>query len=595
LTGDAWLTLAVVLGTVVTLALDRASPPVAVMAAVTVLLVAGVIDDGQAFSGFSNSAPITVAALYVLSAAAQTTGIVESLTARILGPGTSQQMGDRNILARLLVPTIAASALLNNTPIVAMVAPGVVSWARRTGRSVSRYLMPISFASILGGLLTAIGTSTNLVVSGLMSASGQEPLGLFEIGRVGLPLAIGGFFVMVLIAPRVLAPRRSPTEGITEDAREFTVEMTVGNASPMAGQTVAEAGLRNLEGVFLVEIERARHRIAPVSPDEVLAGGDRLTFAGNVGRVLDLQRLPGLSSAEEPHFSFAGLSMRRRMFEVVVGEASPLAGSSLKDTGFRSRYGGAVLAIHRAGERIQAKLGEVRLRPGDVLLVLADTDFRKRWSDRLDFLVVASLDGDTPPRRDKAMIVGVVIVALLGVVGTGLMDILEASLIAAFLLVALRVLSPSEARNSVDLNVIVVIAGSFGLGAAVETSGLAQEVANNIIEPMGTFGDVGLLLGVLIATVMLTELITNNAAAVLVFPIAMAVASQAGLDTRPFAMAIALGASASFLTPIGYQTNTMIYGMGGYHFGDFARLGVPLTVLVFVVGFLVIPIFWPLR
>jgi di/tricarboxylate transporter len=595
LTADAWLTLVVVGATVAALALDRASPPAAIMGAVTVLLLAGVIDETQAFSGFSNPAPITVAALYVLSAGAQATGIIELLTGRILGPAASSNLSDRWILARILFPTTVASAFLNNTPIVAMVAPGVIAWARRAGRSVSRYLMPVSFASILGGVITAIGTSTNLVVSGLLIASDQRPLGLFEIGKVGLPVAVAGFIVMVLLAPRVLAPRRAPGEGIGDDAREFTVEMTLSNSSPLAGQTVAAAGLRNLEGVFLVEVERAGYRIAPVSPDEVLVAGDRLTFAGNVNRVLDLQRLPGLTSAEEPHFSFAGSSMRRRMFEAVVGQTSPLAGSSLKDVGFRSRYGGAVLAVHRAGERIEAKLGEVRLHPGDVLLVLSDGDFRRRWSDGRDFLVIAPLEGETPPRREKAVIVGVVVLALLAVVGTGLLDILQAALVAAFALVAFRVLSPSEARNAVDLNVIIVIAGSFGLGQAVARSGLAEELANTIIKPLGSLGDVGLLIGVLFATVLLTELITNNAAAVLVFPIAMAVASQAGLDPRPFAMAIALAASASFLTPIGYQTNTMVYGMGGYRFGDFARLGLPLTLIVLALGILVIPIFWPLR
>lgn len=592
--GDAWLTLAVVAATVVVLALDRASPPAAVMGAVTLLLLAGVIDEGQAFSGFSNPAPITVAALYVLSAAAQATGIVELLTARILGPAASSNLTDRQVLSRILIPTTMASAFLNNTPIVAMVAPGVISWARRAGRSVSQFLMPVSFASILGGVITAIGTSTNLVVSGLLVASDQEPLGLFEIGQVGLPAAIAGLVVVILLAPRALAPRRAPGERMGDDAREFTVEMTLSNGSPLAGKTVAAAGLRNLEGVFLVEVERSGYRIAPVSPDEVLVTGDRLTFAGNVSRVLDLQRLPGLTSAEQPHFSFAGSAMRRRMFEAVVGEDSALAGSSLKEVGFRSRYGGAVLAIHRAGERIDAKLGEVRLHPGDVLLVLSDADFRRRWNDGRDFLVIAPLDGETPPRRDKAVVVGVVVVALLALVGTGVLDILQAALVAAFSLVVFRVLSPAEARNAVDLNVIVVIAGSFGLGEAVSGSGLAQELADTIIEPLGSLGDVGLLIGVLLATVLLTELITNNAAAVLVFPIAMAVASQSGLDPRPFAMAIALAASASFLTPIGYQTNTMVYGMGGYRFGDFARLGLPLTLIVLAIGTFVIPVFWPL-
>jgi di/tricarboxylate transporter len=230
-----------------------------------------------------------------------------------------------------------------------------------------------------------------------------------------------------------------------------------------------------------------------------------------------------------------------------------------------------------------------------VLIVLADDGFRTRWKEERDFLVVAPLDGEPPPRREKSPIVGVVTVLLFATVGFGLIDILEASLLAAIVLVGLRVLTPFEARQSIDLNVIVVIAGSFGIGAAMSASGLATEIADVLIAAFGSFGDLGLIVGILIATVILTELITNNAAAVLMFPIALAAAEQAGIDTHAVAVAVAIGASSSFLSPIGYQTNTMVYGMGGYRFGDFARVGAPLTVLMIVVAVIFIPLSWPLR
>jgi di/tricarboxylate transporter len=357
---------------------------------------------------------------------------------------------------------------------------------------------------------------------------------------------------------------------------------------------VAEAGLRNLQGVYLVEIEREGRRIAPVAPDEVLRPGDRLTFAGNVTRVLDLQGRPGLVSAEEPHFSVAGSALRRRLFEAVVASAGVLDGATLKEVGFRGRFGAAVLAVHRAGVRVPGKLGDVRLHPGDVLLLLADHDARRRLLADPSFLVVAPLGTETPPRREKAPLVVLVVVAMLVLAATGALDILVAALVAAFALVGLRVLSPSEARAAVNLNIIVLIAASFGLGNAIETSGLAQAVADLVVGPLGELGDVGLLLGVLVATTLLTELITNNAAAVLMFPIALATAHEAGLDPRGFAIAIAIAASASFLTPIGYQTNTIVYGMGGYRFADFARVGAPLTVLMLALAAIVIPIFWPL-
>ncbi len=597
MSADAVLTLVVIIAVVAALVTERVSPALTILAGVIVLLLLGVIDTSQAFAGFSNPAPLTVAALYVVAAAAARTRVLEALVARVT-PATGprrREHGERGTLARLLVPTATASAFLNNTPIVAMVIPGVLSWARRTGRSPSRYLMPVSFAAIVGGTVTLIGTSTNLVVSGLLKDAGYPSLGLWEIGKVGLPFAIAGLVTMILLTPRLLPERRAPSETADADAREFTLEMIVTEEPGIAGHTVAEGGLRNLEGVFLVEVERDGHRISSVRPDEILAVGDRLTFAGNVTRVLDLQEMRGLASAEERHFSAAGSTIDRRLYEAVVAPASGLVGQTLKQAGFRGRYGGAVIAIHRAGGHLPGKLGEVPLHAGDVLLVLSGPAFRPRALDRRDFLVVAPLSGDGPPREEKAPLVGVIILGLLVLAGTGLVNILLAAFLAAFAVVALRILSPTEARDAVDIDVIVVIAASFGLGAAIESSGLAGNLANVLVEPFGTFGDLGLLFGVLLATIVLTELITNNAAAVLLFPVALNTALAADLNPRPFAIAIAIGASSSFLTPIGYQTNTMVYGIGGYRFGDYARLGLPLSIVMVIVAMLVIPIAWPLR
>ena len=588
---DAWLTLGVVVTAVAVMATDRAPASYVVMAATTVLLVAGVIDTGQAFQGFSNPAPIAVAALYVVAAGAAKTGLVDRLPA-LLGSGAS---GARVQMARLLVPTATASAFLNNTPIVAMVAPSVLSWAQRTRRSPSKFLMPVSFASILGGLLTLIGTSTNLVVSGLLEAAGAAPLGLFEIGLVGLPVAGAGLAFLVLAGPALLPDRRSAGQDVDEDGRKFTVEMLVSAESPLVGQTIDEGGLRHLDGVFLVELERCGRRLTPVTPSELLEAGDRLTFAGNISRVLDLQRIPGLVSAEERHFPDGGDRVQRRFFEAVIAEGSSLAGSTLKDVGFRARYGAAVVAIRRAGARIALKLGDITLRPGDLLVVLAHEDFQRLARRPRDFIVVAPLGEEPPPRREKQGAVALVMAGLMVALGTQVLDVVQAALLAAVALVALRVLTPSEARFAVDLNVVVVIGASFGLGAAIAQSGLADQIALVFIRPLALLGDTTLLLGILIGTMCLTELITNNAAAVLMFPIATAAAAQAGLDPRGFAIAVALGASASFLSPIGYQTNTMVYAMGGYRFTDFTRLGLPLTVLVVVVAALVLPVAWPLR
>jgi di/tricarboxylate transporter len=594
---DAALTLAVILAVLALLVADRVSPALAVLGGTVFLLVAGVISADDAFAGFSNSAPLTVAALYVVAAAAARTRVVETLASRVAfaaGPGSSEP-GERAALARIVLPTASASAFLNNTPIVAMGIPPILSWARRTGRSPSRYLMPLSFAAVLGGTVTLIGTSTNLVVSGLMEDAGLGSMGFFEIGAVGLPFALVSIVVMLIVTPRLLPERRAPSEDAAADAREFTLEMIVEDGAAIAGRSIADAGLRSLQGVYLVEIERDGHRISSVRPDELLAEGDRLTFAGAVDRIVDLQAVRGLRSAEERHFGRVGTAQERRLYEAVVAPSSSLVGSTLKEAGFRGRYGGAVIAVHRADERVPGKLGEVRLRGGDVLLVLAGPVFRPRALDERDFSVVAALDGEPPPLSGKAPLVGLVIGGLIIAASTGLMDILPAAFLAAFAVVALGVLTPTEARDSIDLDVIVVIAASFGLGRAIEQSGLAQDIVDAVIEPLGAFGDLGLLFGVLIATILVTEMISNNAAAVLLFPIAIATAASAGMDPRPFAIAVALAASSSFLTPIGYQTNTMVYGIGGYRFGDFARLGFPLAIVMVVVAMIVIPLAWPLR
>jgi di/tricarboxylate transporter len=588
MTWEAWFTLAVVAITVAALVRDRVTPMIAILGADTVLLLAGIISTEQAFAGFSNPAPITVAALFVVAAAVERTGALQPLIAATLGNGD----GGRLRLLRLLAPTAAASAFLNNTPIVAMLTPQVADWATKRGLSASRYLMPISFATILGGVVTLIGTSTNLVVSGLMQQHGLEPLGMFELTRVGLPVAVAGVTLLILLAPRLLPERRPARRQFEEESREYVVHQIVTPGGPMDGETVESAGLRHLQGVFLVEVEREGERIAPPSPTTTLRGGDRLTFAGRVDMIRDLQMMRGLTAAEQHHAAWLEGS-EHTFFEVVVSGTSPLVGSTLKESNFRSRYQAAVLAMHRAGERVQAKLGDVRVRPGDTLLLLADAEFDQRWGDRGDFLLVAHLGGSPPPSTRQAWFVGIVTLGIVVAAGMGWLPILQAAIIGAVALVLGRALTPTEARRAVEMDTLIVIAASFGIGSAMENSGLAGTIGMAIVDGFRGSGPLVVMMAVTLATVTLTELITNNAAAVLMFPVAMASAAEVGADPRAFAVAIAIGASASFLTPIGYQTNTMVYGPGGYRFTDYFRLGFPLTVVVMIIIAVFVPLFWP--
>jgi len=580
MSGDAWLTLAVVAGAVVVLARDWISPAVAFTGAVVALLVAGVVTPDQAFQGFSNPAPITVAALYVLARAVEQSGALQPLVYATLGGGSHV----RRSLARLTAPVAAASAFLNNTPIVAMLSPQVGEWADKRGHSPSRYLMPLSFAAILGGMTTLIGTSTNLVVSGLLQEEGYEPFAMFELTRIALPVAVIGLGLTILLAPKLLPDRRSPRQDAGQGERGFSVRMRVEAGGPLDGATVGDADLGFLKGLVLVARERGGETVEHVSPATTLKGDDHLTFVVGADKVIELHDLPGLASAQEPHLP-AELGGPQHRFEAVVAPESPLVGRSLVTSKFLRRYQAAVVAIHRAGEPIRGRLARVPLKPGDTLLLVSDEDFGRRWRDRNDFLVVPRLGEASPSPRftPKATTVLALAAAIVLGAGFGVLPILHLSLIGALAIIGLGILSPGEARDSIDFDVIVVIGAAFGLAAAVETSGLGHAAAELLAVGFGRFGAAGTLAGIVLATVGLSSIITNNAAAALVLPIALSTAADFGIDARSAAVAVALSASASFMTPVSYQTNLMVYGPGGYKFSDYLRLGAPLTVVVLAV------------
>jgi di/tricarboxylate transporter len=590
---QAWVTLMVIVGVLALLVRGRTSPAFAVFGGTIALLATGVITVEQALSGFSNPAPITVAALYVVAAAVQRSGALTPLLSRTLG---RQATGTRTPLTRLTVPAAAASGFLNNTPIVAMLIPEVQNWSARVRQSASKFLMPLSFAVVLGGLLTLIGTSTNLVVNGLMINAGMGGMGFFEIGKLGLPIAFAGLILMIGLAPVLLPARLSVQEELATATRRYLMEMRVEPGGPVDGLSVESAGLRHLQGVFLTSVDRGDTVIAPVRPDTVLRGGNVLRFAGDANSVRDLQTIPGLKSEEIEHLQALD-DPAVRYYEAVIGSRSPLVGNNLKTAGFRGTYQAAVIAIHRDGELLSGKLGEVDLRMGDTLILVSDPGFRERWGDRDDFLLIAGMDGDPTRALPKATSRSFLAIAILATVvvlaATDLVPIVVGALVAAGAVVFLGLLTPAQARRSVDIEVIVVIAAAFGLAAAMESSGLAADIANGVTGAFGTWGDRGVLLGLVLATMVLTEMVTNNAAALLMFPIAIAVAAQTALNPFGVALAIAVAASASFLTPIGYQTNTMVYGPGGYRFTDYWRLGLPLTLLVAAMVVWLTPIIWP--
>lgn len=585
---QAWLTLAVLAAVLVALARELASPDLVMLAGLFTLAAVGVLTPAETFQGFANEGLATVAALFVLAVALGDTGALEVAVSRVLRPAGGEKTG----LARMLLPVAGFSAFLNNTPIVAMMTPVVIDWARRTRRSPSRYLIPIDYAAILGGILTVIGTSTNLVVVGLMQQAGMRPLGLFEITWVGAPVCAVGLLYLLFVGPRLLPDRKEPVEQIGERRREYTTAMRVDPGGLLPGQTVEQAGLRQLPGLYLIEIDRNGQLLTPVGPDETLLPGDVLVFAGIVASIVDLQRIRGLSAAEgleEDPVANRG----RRLHEAVVSQSSPLVGSSIRDANFRTVYDAAVVAVHRNGSTVGGKLGEVVLEPGDTLLLQTAPGFLRAHRNSPDFYLVSEVPGSEPPRYDRARVAGLVLAAMLALVGLEILPISIAAFLAAGALVVLRCTSLARARQGIDWTVLLVIAAGLGLAAAMDKTGAARSVADLLMRLAPGDSPLVALGMIYFVTVLLTETLTNNAAAALMFPIAVATAEQIGVDPRGFALAVTVAASCGFASPLGYQTHLIVYGPGGYRFGDFVRIGLPLDILCGIVALLVIPRVWP--
>lgn len=583
MTLDSILALAVLLITGVVLVVDRFRPVIVLGGAVLALMFAGVIDADIALSGLSSTAPATIAALYVVAAAATATGAVAALVDRLLG--------ERGSVWKLAGVTAACSSVMPNTPLVAVVGPRIVRWSQERDTAASKLLMPLSFASILGGVVTLMGTSTNLVVSELLEQSGADGLGVFDITAVGLPVAVVGVIVLSTIGVRLLPTRSASTANASE--RAFEMAVRVDADGPLVGSTIAESGLRSLEGAFLATVERVDRtgelQAFTATPRTVLAADDICCFVGDAQRMLDLHDTDGMSSVDGHHPSSTAVG-GRSVFEAVVAPGSTLVGSSLRSADFRSRFGGAVMAIHRSDAALSGQLGRISLRGGDVLLIVADDAFAGRWRSDSDFSLVAQLDGTGVPQRKRAPLVLVAVLLMIAAAGSGVLPLFEAAVAAALLVIVGGVITMRDAWRGVNLDVVMTMAVAISLGAAVAESGLAGDVAKLVerVESVGV-GATGMIVAIMVVTILLTELLTNTAAAALMVPVALSIAADVGFEPRAAAVAVLIGASCSFLSPVGYQTNLMVFGLGGYRFSDFTRVGAPLTLSTIVVAGLLIP------
>ncbi len=612
---DAHFTLAV-LGLVFGLLIwSRIAPDIVLVAGVALLVLKGVLEPREALSGMANEAMITVGILYIVGAGVRQTGGVAWIAQRLFGrPKTAI-----SAIARLMFPTAGLSAFMNNTPLVAMLIPAVNDWAKQHRIAPSKLMIPLSYAAILGGTCTLIGTSTNLVVDGQvkqevsrrLAAAKSEGLGdaqaaerfrqetglpitglsMFDVTWVGLPSALIGC-AFVVLSSRWLLPDRKPAISNLDDPRSYTIEMLVEPDSPLVGKTIEDAGLRHLPGVFLAEVDRDGFVLPAVAPEERLRGNDRLVFVGVVESVVDLQKIRGLVPATDQVFKLTEPRSTRCLVEAVVSNSCPLVGRTVRAGRFRSTYNAAVIAVARNGERINKKIGDIVLSPGDTLLLEAHPSFVDQQRNNRDFFLVSRLEDSQPLRHERAIVAVAILVGMVLLASLTSLGMFKAAMLAAGLMLITRCCSATLARRSVDWEVLLAIAASFAIGAALEKTGAAAQIAGSMIELAAGNPWASLAL-VYLATLIATELITNNAAAALMFPMALATAERLHVNAMPFVVVVMMAASAGFATPIGYQTNLMVYGPGGYRFSDYCKIGIPLDLLVGVITVIIAPLKWP--
>ncbi|ASK61070.1 SLC13 family permease [Virgibacillus phasianinus] len=557
-----------------------------------ILLLSGILTVDEALSGFSNEGMLTVALLFIVAGTVQKSGLIDRMMERLL----KNSRNHTDSMLRFFVPTSAFSAFLNNTPIVVTFTPIIKKWCENRGIAPSKFLIPLSYATILGGMITLMGTSTNLVVHGLMLDYGLDGFSLFTLTVVGIPVALIGLVYLFTIGYKLLPDNKGFGQQIKEDSKEYIAEMQVTQDFGHLGRRVEQAGLRDLKGLYLIEIIRDDfQRISPVRSTTVIQSGDRLIFTGLISTIADLQKIKGLELETGTNFDLDDLKDGSiNLVDAVVSNQSSLLSKSIKQSQFRSRYDAGVIAVHRNNERIRSKIGDIVLKPGDSLLLVAGTDFVEKYQQSNDFFVVSSLD--TPASLNQNAKKGwfsiLILFAMIMTVTLGWLSMFKATALAVLVFLSTKVITPQEAKKYVHFNVLLLIASSLGIGTAMMKTGLADWIAAVLLDFGEPLGIVVILFIIYILTNVFTEIITNSAAAVIMLPIGIEMAQTLAIDPIGIAVLIAIAASASFVTPIGYQTNLIVYGPGGYKFTDYVKVGFPLSLLVMVTSVFIIYNVW---